>query len=214
MNRLDHRFCIPSMMDWTDRHCRFFHRLLTRACAALHGDDNGGGGPARQAGHAARVQRRGAPGRAAARRLRSGQARRGRRDRRGLRLRRDQPQRRLPVGSRAGGPLRRLPDGGARAGGALRGGDARHACRCRSPSSAASASTIRTARRTSSGSFPLSRPPAAAPSSCMRARRGCRGCRPRRTARSRRSTTARVYRLKAAHPELEIVINGGIALAR
>ena len=36
------------MMDWTDRHCRFFHRLLTRgallytemvtADAVLHGD--------------------------------------------------------------------------------------------------------------------------------------------------------------------------------
>ncbi len=25
---LDHRFCIAPMMDWTDRHCRFFHRLL------------------------------------------------------------------------------------------------------------------------------------------------------------------------------------------
>src|SRR5215468_10950997 len=25
-----HRFCIAPMMDWTDRHCRFFHRLLTR----------------------------------------------------------------------------------------------------------------------------------------------------------------------------------------
>ena len=47
MNELDHRFCIPSMMDWTDRHCRFFHRLLTRrarlytemvtAEAVLHG---------------------------------------------------------------------------------------------------------------------------------------------------------------------------------
>ena len=29
MNELTHRFCIPSMMDWTDRHCRFFHRLLS-----------------------------------------------------------------------------------------------------------------------------------------------------------------------------------------
>jgi tRNA-dihydrouridine synthase A len=29
-NRLDHRFCIAPMMEWTDRHCRFFHRLLTR----------------------------------------------------------------------------------------------------------------------------------------------------------------------------------------
>ncbi|MCV0370930.1 tRNA dihydrouridine(20/20a) synthase DusA [Filomicrobium sp.] len=42
-----HRFCIAPMMDWTDRHCRFFHRLLTRkallytemvtAPAVLHG---------------------------------------------------------------------------------------------------------------------------------------------------------------------------------
>jgi tRNA-dihydrouridine synthase A len=30
MNRLDRRFCIAPMMEWTDRHCRFFHRLLTR----------------------------------------------------------------------------------------------------------------------------------------------------------------------------------------
>src|SRR5215475_12193139 len=43
-----HRFCIAPMMDWTDRHCRFFHRLLTRRTllytemvttgAVLHGD--------------------------------------------------------------------------------------------------------------------------------------------------------------------------------
>jgi tRNA-dihydrouridine synthase A len=43
-----HRFCIAPMMEWTDRHCRFFHRLLTRrallytemltAGALLHGD--------------------------------------------------------------------------------------------------------------------------------------------------------------------------------
>src|SRR5579862_4137308 len=25
-----HRFCLAPMMEWTDRHCRFFHRLLTR----------------------------------------------------------------------------------------------------------------------------------------------------------------------------------------
>jgi tRNA-dihydrouridine synthase A len=24
------RFCVAPMLDWTDRHCRFFHRLLTR----------------------------------------------------------------------------------------------------------------------------------------------------------------------------------------
>src|SRR4029077_9724730 len=43
-----HRFCIAPMMEWTDRHCRFFHRLLTRHAliytemittgAVLHGD--------------------------------------------------------------------------------------------------------------------------------------------------------------------------------
>ena len=45
---LEHRFCVAPMMDWTDRHCRFFHRLLVRrallytemvtAEAVLHGD--------------------------------------------------------------------------------------------------------------------------------------------------------------------------------
>src|SRR5262249_18166761 len=30
MKSLDHRFSIAPMMEWTDRHCRFFHRLLTR----------------------------------------------------------------------------------------------------------------------------------------------------------------------------------------
>lgn len=43
-----HRFCVAPMMDGTDRHCRYFHRLLTRrarlytemitAEAAIHGD--------------------------------------------------------------------------------------------------------------------------------------------------------------------------------
>ncbi|HEY2560907.1 MAG TPA: tRNA dihydrouridine(20/20a) synthase DusA [Caldimonas sp.] len=42
------RVCVAPMMDWTDRHCRFFHRLLTRRArlytemmttgALLHGD--------------------------------------------------------------------------------------------------------------------------------------------------------------------------------
>jgi tRNA-dihydrouridine synthase A len=45
---LDRRFAIAPMMEWTDRHCRFFHRLLTRrariytemitTAAVLHGD--------------------------------------------------------------------------------------------------------------------------------------------------------------------------------
>jgi tRNA-dihydrouridine synthase A len=43
-----HLFCIAPMMDWTDRHCRYFHRLLTRRAllytemittgAVLHGN--------------------------------------------------------------------------------------------------------------------------------------------------------------------------------
>jgi len=43
-----HRFSIAPMMEWTDRHCRFFHRLLTRRArlytemmttgAVLHGE--------------------------------------------------------------------------------------------------------------------------------------------------------------------------------
>src|SRR5690349_1627625 len=47
-NQARWRFAIAPMMDWTDRHCRFFHRLLTRRAllytemvtsgAVLHGD--------------------------------------------------------------------------------------------------------------------------------------------------------------------------------
>jgi tRNA-dihydrouridine synthase A len=43
-----HKFCVAPMMEWTDRHCRFFHRLLSRhallysemltADAVIHGD--------------------------------------------------------------------------------------------------------------------------------------------------------------------------------
>ena len=43
-----HRFCVAPMMEWTDRHCRMFHRLLSRramlysemvtATAVIHGD--------------------------------------------------------------------------------------------------------------------------------------------------------------------------------
>ncbi|HVI15467.1 MAG TPA: tRNA-dihydrouridine synthase, partial [Pseudolabrys sp.] len=42
-----YRFSVAPMMEWTDRHCRFFHRLLTRraliytemitTAAVLHG---------------------------------------------------------------------------------------------------------------------------------------------------------------------------------
>lgn len=27
---LDRRFCVAPMLDWSDRHCRYFHRILTR----------------------------------------------------------------------------------------------------------------------------------------------------------------------------------------
>src|SRR5882762_10120074 len=47
-NMLDERFSVAPMMDWTDRHCRVFHRLMTRRSrlytemlttgAILHGD--------------------------------------------------------------------------------------------------------------------------------------------------------------------------------
>ena len=30
MNKFNRLFSVAPMMDWTDRHCRFFHRLLTR----------------------------------------------------------------------------------------------------------------------------------------------------------------------------------------
>jgi tRNA-dihydrouridine synthase A len=48
MHHNTHRFCVAPMMEWTDRHCRFFHRLLTRrariytemitTAAVIHGD--------------------------------------------------------------------------------------------------------------------------------------------------------------------------------
>ena len=48
MKYQDYRFSVAPMMDWTDRHCRVFHRLMTRRArlytemlttgAILHGD--------------------------------------------------------------------------------------------------------------------------------------------------------------------------------
>jgi len=48
MKPLDHRFSVAPMMEWTDRHCRVFHRCITRharlytemvtAPAVIHGD--------------------------------------------------------------------------------------------------------------------------------------------------------------------------------
>ncbi|WDI30707.1 tRNA dihydrouridine(20/20a) synthase DusA [Hyphococcus flavus] len=50
MPHLNHTFCVAPMMDGTDRHCRYFHRLMTRhallytemvtAEAIIHGDQD------------------------------------------------------------------------------------------------------------------------------------------------------------------------------
>ena len=106
---IDQRISVAPMMDWTDRHCRYFLRgfsprvlLYTEmitAAAIVHGDRarllRYSGGAA--AGTAARWQR---PARAC------GRGPRGRR----RRLRRDQPELRLSERSGACRGLRRLPD--------------------------------------------------------------------------------------------------------
>ena len=48
LSNQDIRFAIAPMMDWTDRHCRYLHRLMTRRArlytemlttgAVIHGD--------------------------------------------------------------------------------------------------------------------------------------------------------------------------------
>jgi tRNA-dihydrouridine synthase A len=48
MNKLNRKFTVAPMLDWTDRHCRYFHRLLSKQAvlytemvttgALLHGD--------------------------------------------------------------------------------------------------------------------------------------------------------------------------------
>ncbi len=48
MKQISHQLCVAPMMDWTDRHCRYFHRLLNRQAllytemvtsgAVIHGD--------------------------------------------------------------------------------------------------------------------------------------------------------------------------------
>ena len=183
-----HRFAVAPMMDWTDRHCRFFHRLLTRRAllytemittgAVLHGDR------ARllafdPAEHPVALQLGGSEPR---------QARRVRAHRRRSRLRRGQSQCRLPVGPGAGGPLRRLPDGRAGAGRRLRrrheGGGAHSGHRQmphrhRRSGSGGGARSV-DAARSSARASPRS--------SCMPARPGSPACRRARTAISRRST--------------------------
>ncbi len=117
--------CVAPMMDWTDRHCRYFHRLLAPHArlytemvttgAVLHGDRERLLG-FDAAEHPVALQLGGHEP--------AGTCRRPRASARTW-LRRDQSQRRLPVRSRAVGTLRRLPDARAGAGRRLRRGDAR-----------------------------------------------------------------------------------------
>ena len=125
MNDLRWRFCCAPMMDWTDRHCRYFLRLISRRArlytemitsgALLHGDvpHHLDFDPAE---HPVALQLGGSDPALLATCARAGRA---------LGLRRDQSQLRLPVRARADRQLRRVPDGRAGARRRLREGDAR-----------------------------------------------------------------------------------------
>lgn len=49
-NKLSHRFCVAPMLDWTDSHCRYFHRIISKNAllytemvttgALIHGDSS------------------------------------------------------------------------------------------------------------------------------------------------------------------------------
>jgi hypothetical protein len=111
-----YRLSVAPMMDWTDSHCRYFHRLLSRALlytemvtsAALV---RGG------ARHLLALRSGGAARGAAAGRVRPGGTGAGRAHGRRARLWRDQPQCRLPVGpgaiGRFGAVLMREPGASA-----------------------------------------------------------------------------------------------------
>src|SRR5208337_1710758 len=105
MSRYSARFSVAPMMDWTDRRCRAFHRVLTRR-ARLYTEmvtaDAVVFGPRERLIGFERdehpvVLQRGGP------------------DRRLLRLRRNQSQLRLPVRPGEKRPFRRLPDARTRA---------------------------------------------------------------------------------------------------
>ena len=165
-------FRVAPMMEWTDRHCRYFLRLISKrallytemvtAEAVLHGDRP-------RLLVSCRPSIRSRCSSAAAMPAALAEAARI-----GAEFGYDEINLNVgcPSGPRAGGPVRRLPDGRAGAGRRMRRGDARRASRCRSRSSAASASTTRMPRKASIASSTRSRKAAAAPSSCMRARPG------------------------------------------
>ncbi len=186
---LSRRFSVAPMMDWTDRHCRFFLRQLSRHTllytemvttgALLHGDRQrflrydecehplalqlGGSVPARIGGL------RAAGGRG--------------------RLRRGQPQRRLPQRPGPAQHDRRLPDGAPGAGGGLREGDA--GCGGDSGDGEAPHRYQRARQLCPNSAISSARcaRPAAGASRCMRGSPSSKGSRPRKTARCRRCAT-------------------------
>jgi hypothetical protein len=118
------------MIDWTDRHCRYFHRQISRnallytemvvADAIIHGPRE----------RLLSFDRRSIRWRCSLA-VRIRQAGEGGGDRRALWLRRDQPQCRLPLRPGAVRHLRRLPDADAGDGGGVHRGD-EGGVRCRS----------------------------------------------------------------------------------
>ena len=199
------------MMDWTDRHCRFFHRIMTRrallytemvtAEAILHGKRDqllafdaaehpvalqlGGSDPAKLAEAAAIGEDYGYDE---------------------INLNVGCPSDRVQEG-RFGACLMAEPDLVA----AVRRGDAARVSQFPSPSSAGSASTTRTARRISSASSPRSQD-AGVRILIVHARKAwLKGLSPKENREVPPLDYARVYRLKQRHPDMTIAINGGIA---
>ena len=193
------------MMDWTDRHCRYFLRLVEPARAALHRD---GHAPARCSSATCRgistsirPSIRWRCSSAAAIRTRSRTARR-------LGEAWGYDEINLNVGcpsrARADRQLRRVPDGRARAGGAT----ASRRCATRSTLPVTVKHRIgiddgRGLRASCATSSARSRMRARRRSSCTRATRCSRDSRRRRTARCRRSSTTYVHRLKRDFPRAD-----------
>ncbi len=205
-----HRFCVAPMMDWTDRHCRFFHRLMSArarlytemvtADAILRGDRGrligfspeehpvalqlGGADPARLAEAAAIGEEKGYDE---------------------INLNVGCPSDRVQEG-RFGACLMAEPDLVARAVAAMR-------ARVAVPVTV----KCRIGIDDQDGEADLERFVAAvAAAGCrtfiVHARKAwLQGLSPRENRELPPLDYGRVHRLKAAHPELEIVINGGIA---
>ena len=210
-----HRFCVAPMMDWTDRHCRYFHRLLSPHARLYTEMVHAQRGAARRSRAAARFRSRRASGRAAARRQRS--ARCSRRRRASAReLGYDEinlnfgcPSDRVQAG-RFGACLMREPALVADCVAAMRAAVAMPVTvKCRLGVDDAGRIRRSAALRRHGRGRRLRRC-----SSCTRARPGSKGCRRRRTARCRRCATNGCTGSSASARNCTIVINGGIATRR